>query len=202
MLAITAGLGGLLSLGGCALFGFAAQALFPPKINAQYEPPKAAPMLILVENRQNPGMSVAESDELTSYIADDLNAYEVCPVVDRTKLQALRDQQEKSADKMSISEIGKAVGAQQVLYVDLRRSSIGNVEGVPLHGRLDIAVHIVDVKSGRTTFPKTSTEAYAMTFETPLTAGGNDPALIRQALLGNAGTSIGRLFHVWYPEGR
>jgi hypothetical protein len=196
-----AGMG--LSLGGCAIVGYGAHVLFPPKVDPRYEPAKV-PMLVLVENRQNPAMALGESDMLTSYIIDDLKANEVCPVVDPQKFRDLRDQKEKAIDKMTISEIGKATEAQQVLYVDVRKSNIGAITGVPTHGRIEIAVHVVDVKTGQTLFPKSSAEPYPMSFETSLTKvdGTDDPALLRQALAAGAGTSVGRLFHTYYPQGR
>jgi hypothetical protein len=191
------------ALAGCATIGFGAQALFPPKVDPVYEPVKTAPLLVMVENQRNPSMSVAEVDELTGYILDDLAAYEVAPLIDREKLQELRDLHEKDMEKMTISKIGKDVGAEQVLYVDLKRSNVGTIAGVPLHGRIDVAVKVVDAKTGQTLFPKNATAAYAMSFETPLTktVDNTDPTLMRQALLSSAGTGIGRLFHTWYPEG-
>lgn len=192
-------------VGGCNIIGFAGNALFPPKIDAKYKPEKV-PMLVLVENQQNPSMALAESDELAGYIIDDLKAYKVCPLVDRAKLQQLRDQDEKAVEKMTISEIGRAVGAEQVLYVDMRRSNVGTIEGVPLHGRLDVAIKVVDVKTSKTLFPQTASASYALNYETPLMTleGGSaaSPSDLRTTLLGAAGTGIGRCFHEYFPEGQ
>ncbi len=185
--------------GGCALFGLIAYTLTPPTVDARYEPPKT-PMLVLVENRQNPGMFVAEADELTSYIIDDLAAYKVGPIVDRQKLEALRDSR-NDISKLTISQVGREVGAKQVLYVDLRRINIGRtIEGVPTHGRIDAMVHVVDVDSGRTTFPQIG-EAWPIDYETSLAhdVNGPDPTLVRSALTRATGTTIGRLFHDYIP---
>ena len=189
-----AGLG--LSAGGCTAAGFVANAVVPPITKAQYVPPKTQRMLVLVENRENPGMSVAEADCITSYILDDLAAYEVCPLLDAKKLHALRDAQGEKINKLSISQIGKALGARQVLYVDIQRINVGSVQGVPQHGRMDATVRIVDVERSATVWPTTGDSA-PISVETPLTQDidGRLAAAIREALLRSAALSVSRLYH-------
>jgi hypothetical protein len=183
-------------LAGCNLVGLAASAI-PQTIDARYTPPKA-PMLVLVENRQNPGMAIPESDQLTAFIIDDLSTYKVAPLVDQKKLYKLRDN-ERNIDKMTISEIGKAVGAEQVLYVDLQRFNVGGLEqGIPVHGRIDATVRVVNVKSGNTTFPAMGQGSWPISYETPMASlemSRQNVEAVRESLLRTAGTSIGRLFH-------
>ncbi len=190
-----AALPALLLLVGCNVIAFAAGAV-PQKVSARYEPPKT-PMLVLVENRQNPGTMVTEADQLTLFIMDDLATYKVAPLIELKKLYELRDN-EKNIDKMTISQIGKAVGAQQVLYVDLQRLNVSEDEGgVPVHSRLEATVHMVDVKTGTTTFPAMGQANWPINMETPITSMGNraNSDAVRESLLGSVGTSIGRLFH-------
>ena len=56
-------------------------------------------------------------------------------LIDLKKLYEVRDDEKKNIDKMTISQIGKAVGAQQVLYVDLLR--FGEIEGGSCHALTD-----------------------------------------------------------------
>lgn len=190
-----AALPALLLLGGCNVIAYAASAL-PQKFDAKYVPPKT-PMLVLVENRQNPGTLITEADQLTLFIMDDLATYKVAPLVELKKLYELRDN-EKNVDKMTISQIGKAVGAQQVLYVDLQRLIVSETEGgVPVHSRLEATVHMVDVKTGTTTFPAMGQANWPINLVTPITTvdNRNNSAALRESLLQSAGTSIGQLFH-------
>lgn len=182
--------------GGCTTVGYVLSSI-PQTVDAQYKPPQT-PMLVLVENRHNPDTTIAEADQLTGFIIDELATYKVAPIVDQKKLYKLRDT-EKNINKMTISEIGKAVGAEQVLYVDLQQLNVGGMkEGIPVHGRLNAAVHIVDVKTGKTSFPAMSQGSWPVNFETPMASlemtGQNEEA-VRESLLATAGTSIGRLFH-------
>lgn len=188
-----------LASGGCQAIALGAYVLSPPKTKALYVPPKKQPMLVLVENRQNPGMFVYASDQLTAYIVDDLQTYEVCPIVPQEKLQKLVDSNPK-ADKMTITEIGKATGAAQVLYVDVRHVSVGSIAGIPATARAEAWVHVVDVATGKTTFPQTG-DGWPVSFESPMTEDVKqaDTSNVRDSMLRAAGTNIGRLFHDFMP---
>jgi hypothetical protein len=124
-----------------------------------------------------------------------LATYKVAPLVDLKKLYELRDN-EKNIDKMTITQIGKAVGAEQVLYVDLIRFGEGD-SGVAMRSRLDARVHMVDVKTGATTFPAMGQPNWAISMETPIDVILTDTNIgeVRETLLRAAGTEIGRLFH-------
>lgn len=190
--------GGLM-IGGCSIAEFIAQAAFPKIIDAQYKPPKKQPMLVLVENLQNPDMGLAETDELTAYVIDDLKAYEVCPIIEPKVLQRFCDDNPHWA-KLSISQLGKGVGAEQVLYVDLQHVGFNQVAGVPSSGRIDVTVHMVDVATSKTVFPKSMTDSLALSYETPLlVAKAPEIEAAQHSLLQAMGTTIGRLFHDYKP---
>ena len=182
--------------GGCNVGGFAADALTPRIRNAQYVPPKTQTMLVLVENRTNPGMVVAEAEQLANVIITDLKDHEVCGITDPQKLQDLRDRLGTKVDKMSISDLGKALGANQVLYVNLVHLQLANTEGLPQSGEMELRVHVVDVKTNDTVWPLGSAD-FPLTFKTPLTVDVDSRKLeiIRNGLLCDAGTTVGRLFH-------
>ena len=181
---------------GCNIIGYAANAM-PQKVKATHTPPMT-PMLVLVENRQNPGIVVSDADQLAALIMEDLQLYKVAPLIGLEKLYAARDSQ-KDFDKMTITQIGKAVGADQVLYVDLRRINVyeDHDSGIPMHSRLDAAVRLVDVKTSATTFPAMGQPDWPIALETPITAAVNrtNADAVRESLLRSTAISIGRLFH-------
>src|SRR2546426_898908 len=56
--------------------------------------------------------------------------------------------------KMTIPSVGKAVGAKQVLYVNLTQSRVDLTPGTEmLKGRIGVLVRVVDVTSGVTRWP-------------------------------------------------
>src|SRR5256885_4953570 len=103
-------------LGGCAAAGaIAYKVAGPPKIDAKYTPAKT-PTLVLVENFHHQTSAEPDSDLLARYIGDDLTVNKVVPVVDLDRLRSLRDSKPGEFSRMSISAIGRAVDARQVLY--------------------------------------------------------------------------------------
>lgn len=181
-------------VGGCGVVGFVGSAIFPETVEARYQPPMT-PMLILVENQSNPEMVVAEADQLAAMIAEEFTAHEICPVVSLQDLQALRDREEYS--EKTITQIGSVLGAQQVLYIDLRRMSIGSEEGVLMRGELDLSVRVVNVSSGKTVYPSAGSLAHEMSFQTPFTTGTIDPDRTRDELVRRAAVAVAQLFYTY-----
>jgi len=189
----------LLACGGCGVAGAAATILYPPRVEPMYVPVKTAPMLVLVENRQNPGMVVPEADELSGYITREIERQQIAPVVPLTRLQALRDRDPQAAKKMSISDIGKAVDARQVLYVDLISIQATDVVGMPTTGKVEMLVHVVDPATGKTLWP---TNPYPVRYQTTATRefeSGEETGL-RSKLMQGAAKSVVHLFYEWDPE--
>lgn len=194
-----------LAIGGCDILGtgaVVADSLFPPRVDPQYVPLKTETMLVLVENRQNPGMVLPESDQLTGFICADLTAQNVCNVIPQAKLEELRDKDPDALKKMSITEIGKALGAQQVLYVDVVRVDTSVVAGTTTNGRVDMQVHVVDVPSGKTAWPVAPAVPAPVSFQTHLTqqVPADRIVLFHEQLMRGAATSVSRLFYEWDPE--
>lgn len=183
---------------GCQLFGLAAYTVLPRTVKQEYTPPKT-PMLVLVESARDPGMLVPEAEHLTACIVDDLEAFEVAPMVDWRGLQKMREA-DPDMPKRSISEIGKKMGAQQVLYVDLSRAYFGAAEGLEVRGKVEARVRVVDVATGKRVYPITA-ESRQILVETPLSRDfrDTDVVAVQQELLQATGITIGRLFHKWDP---
>src|SRR3954447_18162243 len=102
----------LLIASGCNDIGFIADKLGPGDTPAKFVPPKWT-MVVIAENWHNPTGTAIDSEELAEYVYDDLRRHDVVPLIDPS---AVTELQSKRSDfsKMSISQIGKTVGAQQV----------------------------------------------------------------------------------------
>ncbi len=183
------------------MVGLVGEAIVPPTEPAQYVPPKTAPMLVLVENRQNPGRAWAESEQLAALISSDLTTHKVCPVIPQDKLIDLRDKDPLAMRQMSITAIGKAVEAQQVLYVDVLSINTPTITGTPSAGRVEMRVHVIDVATGKTAWPVAPNEPTAMSFEAkaPLSLEEDRIVVFNETLLRGAGHSVARLFYEYDP---
>src|SRR5689334_10910996 len=112
----------LLLAGGCNIIGFVADKAGPGSIDAQFVPPKW-PMVVIAENWRNPAGSAIDSQQLATFIYDDLRKHDVAPQIDPTAVTELRSRR-SDFGAMTISQIGKTIGAQQVLYINVRESSL------------------------------------------------------------------------------
>lgn len=190
---------------GCSLLGMASivgEAVYTPTEPAQYVPPKTAPMLVLVENRQNPGLVWPESEQLAAFISNDLTTHKICPVIPQDKLVDLRDKDPLAMRRMSITAIGKAVDAQQVLYVDVVSVDTPAVTGTPVKGRVDMRVHVIDVATGKTTWPTAPAEPTSLSYEAqaPLAMEQDRMVVFSETLLRGAGHNVARLFYEYDPK--
>jgi hypothetical protein len=158
-------------------------------------------MIVLVENRQNPSIVWAESEQLAAFIGADLTAHKVCEVIPQVKLLDLRDKDAQAMKRMSITAIGKAVGAKQVLYVDVTSIDTPAVTGSPVKGRLDMRVHVIDVASGNTVWPVAPNGPMPLSFESqaPLDLEPDRMVMFTENVLRGAGRSVARLFYEYDP---
>src|SRR5580704_982568 len=88
--------GGCVAAGGCQALAAALDKTGDPTEPAKYSPNKDN-MLVL---------------------AEDLIAHKVAPIINPDRLTALRDEHREAYRKMQIAEVGKSLGAAQVLYVN------------------------------------------------------------------------------------
>jgi hypothetical protein len=157
---------GCLAVQGCMVVGAVAYKLSPPpKIQAVYKLPSAK-TLVLVENFRNPGVSDQDAERLGREISDQFKKHKIAPVVDPDKLFEYRSDKGSAFDQMTIAAIGRAMGANQVLYVDIVDfGGDWTLASDMLHPKADIRVRVVDVKTGNTVWPAEAARGYPMNIE-------------------------------------
>jgi hypothetical protein len=157
---------GCLALQGCMAVGAIAYKVSPPpKIQAVYKMPSER-TLVLVENYRNPGVSDQDAERLGREIADQFKKHKIAPVVDPDKLFEYRSDKGNAFDQMTIAAIGRAMGANQVLYVDIvDYGGEWTLASDMLHPKADIRVRVVDVKTGNTAWPAEAARGYPMNIE-------------------------------------
>jgi hypothetical protein len=192
----------LLLLGGCTVLGVAAYKFAgPPPVEAQYTPAKV-PMLVLVENYQRQSSGRANADLLARYVSDQLSDHDVAPIIPPQELDDLRTSH-PDFSTMSMSAIGKALAAEQVLYVQMIRDDVAPlVGGESLQGEMRMRVKIVDVASGETLWPTDLSDGHEIALSTQLgsDAGGRTAREVQQRLDASLADEIAKLFYKWKPE--
>ena len=187
---------------GCNLVGAAAYKITgPPKVQPQYKP-AATPMLVLVENPRQPSAASIDADLVARYLSDELSVNHVAPLIDPARLQALRDAQGSDFAKLSITAIGRQLGAEQVLYVQLASNSITRVVGDEgVQGSATARVRLIDAKTGQTLWPADLSNGAELTAATSIGTDNAASAMdLRQHLYRDLASQIARLFYAWRPE--
>ena len=188
----------LLPLSGCFLLGLAVAKTVGETVHAKYVPVKTDPILVLVENFQNPGDSSLACEQIARYVGQNLERKQVAPLIDPTGILDLRARDLEAYRKMTITQIGAALGARQVLYIALLTDSVEMAEASDFRrGEATAHVRIIDVKTGQTRWPFDASEGFPVATKTPVvkvTDDGTEQAL-RRTVNQRLGGDIARLFY-------
>ena len=143
-----------LGLSGCnILSALAYKTNGPMAIPAEYKPPQQ-PMLVMAESFHQANDLQPYADQLATLIEAELKLHKVAPLVDQAKLTALRVKKGRDFEKMMIPDVGRAVGASQVMYIDLQECNFDGVQGSDMfQGSVKAKVRIVEVASAATKWP-------------------------------------------------
>lgn len=169
------------------------------------------PVLVLVENYRNPVGALSDSEEVTRFIVehlrDNLKVDKDDPpkitLIDPDRLIEFQNARPSEYGKMKIPQIGKALGAKQVLYVDLMVSGVDLTPGSELlRGRFNAVVKVVDVATGQTRWPNDIIDGYPVSWESKPQRPGDEvyPAAVRERALRVGANRVARLFYKWKPD--
>jgi hypothetical protein len=188
---------------GCQLVGVAADRLVgQPPIPARYVPGETTQLLVLVENYQDPAGATGDARRVATMVGEVLETRKVAVILSQEKLQLLRDARLATFSSMSVVDIGKAVGAQQVLYIDLGGVGVGVHPGSDvLRGRASASVKVIDVNTGAIKFPEDLSGGYPVDFTSPMrrSESGTTPDTVRGETLVGLSARIARLFYTYQP---
>jgi hypothetical protein len=187
--------------GGCAVGGVWQSIFGPNKIKAKYVLPKV-PTLVLVENYRNPAVSQIDADLVASELCDQLKQNNLVPLVDPDKLTAVRDTDAAKYHAMSQVDLGRAVGAKQVIYVELLESSVeADSTESAARGRVSADVRVVDVDTGLTLWPLDSAQGYPLSADVPYNRADPDRVTAMHAqMLAQLSDALAKLFYDWQPD--
>ncbi|MCD4824398.1 MAG: hypothetical protein K8S55_07315 [Phycisphaerae bacterium] len=161
ILLILAGASAMSSLSGCAAFAYLATLFTPPKtIKPEYEIPKDKTILVLVDDPSHLAQGESIRYELTRQLNKDLVAS--CITEDVISYHQLRQLMVATPEfhNLSNTEIAKKIGADIVLYVQIREFSLKDHPSSPVwQGNLRTTIRVVGAEEG-TLWPEDSLEGY------------------------------------------
>ncbi|MGA3066590.1 MAG: hypothetical protein ABSF29_07060 [Tepidisphaeraceae bacterium] len=194
----------LLAIGGCSAAGLVAYgASGTPKIKAKYVPAKVS-TLVLVESYGSAGDATLDADQLGYALVRELKDHQVAQILDPQLLEKLREQDQEKYDKMTIDGIGRALGAKQVIYVNVLQAEIDAPTGSgSARGSITAVVRVVDAASGETRYPLDSRDGALLQIKTPwLHSDSPLPTRpdVHQDMVARMADDIGKLFYDWTPD--
>jgi hypothetical protein len=198
----------LLFAAACAPLGAIAYKLAPdPTQDARYKL-KDRPTAILVENFENPDLAANDSELLTRNLYDRITKVEVdkkkiATFIPFQKTLDLHNRRPKDFPTMTMSQIGKAVGAEQIIYVDLENGGVAPLgTGAAMQGKAHAMVKVIDVETGDTLWPNDLAEGFPVNAQTNPLAGreASDYNAVREELYDTMGDQIAKLFYKYTIE--
>jgi hypothetical protein len=197
----------LLLLPGCSIIGAVAdKAVGSMPQPAIYVPDKTQSMVVVAENYSNPADSDVETEQLARFIYTTLCDNKVSPQIDPALVIDLRSQDPQKFHAMTVPQIGRAVGAKQVLYVNITQESLSEpIGGEMVHGECTARVKVIDASNGQIRWPPEQAQGFPITVQTPDMkpsgqSGDSDEAIVREALQRDIAEKISRLFYAHEPD--
>jgi hypothetical protein len=194
----------LLGTTGCAVAGLAAYGADPnTTIKARYVPLKV-PTLVLVESYGNAaGDTTMAADQLGLALVRTLQDHQVAQIISPQLLANLRDQDPDKYAKMTIDGIGRALGAKQVIYVNVLRSELEAPTGSgSARGNIGCIIRVVNSATGETQWPLDSRDGALLQIQTPwLHSDAPLPERpdVHHDMVARMADDIGKLFYDWQP---
>jgi hypothetical protein len=189
-------------LPGCELPGVILhEAIGELPVAAQYVPPKGA-TLVMVENYRSPDEMQLDGDQIATEVTDELKKDGKLEMADPDKLAPMREDDAEKFRAMNIQAVGKAVGAKQVIYVDLVESDVTqDASAGAIHASATALVKVIDCQTGNTLWPSDSSKGKPVIENVPFDQ--MDPAravAMHTKMLGNLSGKIAKLFYSWKPD--
>jgi hypothetical protein len=198
----TSGLATLLVLCGCNVLGIVtAKSNGAEEVPAQYVPAKDS-LLVLAESYGAAPSAGIDTQYLGFALTKNLREHEIAPTIDPKVLTQLRDANGDQYNKMTIDSIGRAVGAKQVLYVQIITAQVDQPNGGDqVRGAMAAKVRIVDSDTGQTRWPAGSRSGVVVQIQTEWSRiDSSSQSKIHDEMADELSEAIGKLFRSYIPE--
>jgi len=149
------------NMAGCQLFPYLVAQFAPPKkVKALYKPQSKKKFLVFVDDYYEVADYEPIKGELTEQLNQQLLERKIASeTIRHERLLELVDAT-SHFNRLSVSEVGRKLGAETVLYVLIDKFSLKDSETTLLwRGNLQVTVRLVDAKAGRL-WPQDRPEGY------------------------------------------
>ncbi len=156
--------------------------------------------VIVVENYSMRADLAVRADEVASAAEARLEANTKVPLVHWSKVYDLKSNSPTAYSAMTVAQIGKALGAEQVIYVNIGSNSVSGLPGgMVTNGSFTALVKVVDVGTSKTVWPSEHADGF------PVEAGlapdraqkDVDAAAASSKISQQGGAAVAQLFYTF-----
>lgn len=192
----------LLIVVGCQALGVAIyKTVGEADVPAQFELGNK-PTVVLVENFKHAALANEDAELLSRLINARLIERKTFNIIGVEKVMQLKAEQPKAFREMTVAGIGRAVGAQQLIYVHLQSGGVSALGGGSVKkGEANVLVRVIDTQTGDTLYPVEIADGRSLSAETnPATDGTRSVDELRYKLYNDIARQTVRLFYKWKPD--
>lgn len=190
----------LLTLSGCAAAGAIIGKTIPePPVPAEYVLYQT-PVIVIAESKSSDTLTQLDGDRLGRLVTNEIYDYQLAPTIETDQLVELRDRLLSKYKTESIQSIGRQIGAEQVVYIEIMNVGVGTSAGSDIVKCVASAtVKVIDVASGKLVYPEDSASGRLVNFQTRPERLTPDmtPASLRGEALDGLAHNIVKLFRDW-----
>lgn len=182
---------------GCNLLGFVADKSDMGKDRAALYTLSQESTVVIAENWNNPTGTALDAEQLERDVFETLRSHNLGTQVNPTEVIDLRSRRSDYAT-MSIAQIGKLVGARQIIYVNITGLELVGATGSDAYtGKATVRVKVVDADSGTTRWPIDNADGFPIKVTTNLVTASDasDKTALREKLLQATADRIAQLFY-------
>lgn len=194
----------VLALSGCEGVSFIAQA-FDDKVKPEFEPDEDKPLLVLVDD----STLALDDPSLPTFVAALIGQQlvqekAVKTVIPPEKIAAYAQQRADNFRRTPIDQVGRDLGAEQVIYVNLIKAGLNMEPGV-VRPDATAKVRLIDAKTGQRLFPLNIPDGRTVNvaIKARPATGENmrgESTVIRRELAQRLARDVARLFHKYKPR--
>jgi len=171
-------------------------------VDAKYVPNKQDSMLVLIDTYGLVLDSDIESQHMAMTLDTCITTDKIATVVDQKQLEQLKDANPADYPTMTIADIGRKVGAKQVLYVHISRDEIQKPVGTgQMRGHMEATVKIVDSTTADTRWPADApSEAVQITTPWIVESENKSEGDVRALMADQMAQDVEKLFKNYHIE--
>ena len=172
------------------------------KAPALYKLPKTD-TLVFVESFQNPDLYAVQAQQLMQGINEKLTENKAATVVSPSKVDDLRTKDRTAFSRMDIPSIARAVGAKQVIYVNIVKFHTEiPIAGTQYSGEGDVRVKVFDAETGRMLWPPDTSAGREIRYENKPEedVDPRNPGAVQDQIIRHLSARVGEIFYDSVPD--